>query len=162
MNFDSCFKVIVEIEGGLIDDERDLGGITHWGISLGAFPELGREGIKKLTQEEAKKLYKEHYWNPMRLDEMPEGIRMPIFDCAVNQGVSGAIKCLQKTLKIKADGIIGKQTIAAVNGADQEELAALFLADRSLFYAKSKRFEIYGRGWMKRLFIVAIKMEESK
>ncbi|PZN06451.1 MAG: hypothetical protein DIU69_13250, partial [Bacillota bacterium] len=49
--------VVLKHEGGLSEHPSDPGGITHWGISLRSYPELGEEGIRNLTREQAAEIY---------------------------------------------------------------------------------------------------------
>jgi len=74
----------------------------------------------------------------------------------VNQGASTAIKLLQKTLGTVQDGILGNNTLAAIKKADAVELCSMFLADRALRYTGTRNFDVYGRGWFKRLFKIAM------
>jgi lysozyme family protein len=55
---------------------------------------------------------------------------------------------------VSSDGKIGKLTIAAAQAKDPTELLIDFLAARAVFYARLAKFELYGKGWMKRLFTV--------
>jgi lysozyme family protein len=86
-------------------------------------------------------------------DDLPSGLNHLVFDSAVNQGVSNAIKLLQKSLGVAQDGICGKDTIAAAQKRYSNELCAIFMADRALRYIGTRNFDLYGRGWLKRLFI---------
>lgn len=155
MNFNDCVEVLLRFEGGLVDHPQDPGGLTKFGISLRAYPQLGRDGIRSLTKSQAKKIYKADYWDKARCVSLPPEIRLAVFDSAVNQGVTTALKTLQKTLNVKADGIVGPITLAAAKRIPVKELVARYLAERALQYVALKTFETFGRGWMTRLFHVA-------
>ncbi|WP_425526518.1 glycosyl hydrolase 108 family protein [Xanthomonas oryzae] len=46
-------------EGGYVNDPRDPGGETQWGISKRAYPELN---IRALTRDQAIEIYRRDYW----------------------------------------------------------------------------------------------------
>lgn len=84
MNFETAIAYVLRYEGSLSDDKRDPGGLTKFGISQRAYPDLDIAG---LTLNEAKQIYLRDYWWPVRAHELPETLRLVVFDCAVNQGV---------------------------------------------------------------------------
>ena len=73
MNFKAAVAIVIDIEGGdkVVNHPDDPGGLTKWGISLRAFPELGEEGIRNLSREGAERLYLARYWIPAFCEEMP-------------------------------------------------------------------------------------------
>lgn len=151
MNFDQAFDCVIGAEGGYVNDPRDPGGETKYGISKRAYP---NEDIRNLTLDRARQIYWRDYWGACKCDSIPAPLNLYVFDAAVNQGVSAAIRALQGVLGLAQDGIIGPQTIAAASVAGSEK-TALYLADRAIRYAKTANFDTYGRGWMKRLFMLA-------
>jgi lysozyme family protein len=154
MDFDSAFKMVIGHEGGYSFDRRDPGGETKYGISKRAFPFLD---IKNLTLEHAKEIYRQDYWNRLKLDQMPECIRFDLFDAAVSSGVRGAAIMLQKACEVIPDGTIGPQTIQAANSMDPEQLDKRLSGQRLLFLTDLKTFPTYGRGWVKRVATNMIK-----
>lgn len=151
--FDRAFDLVVGVEGGYVNDPNDPGGETKYGICKRDHP---NEDIKALTLERAKEIYREKYWNPIKGDAFFWPLSFFLFDCAVNQGVGVAIKLLQRALRLKEDGILGPVTMGAVRKMDQVELCALFMAHRGLRYVQTRNYDIYGKGWFKRLFRVAM------
>jgi lysozyme family protein len=157
MTFDRAFDVIVGQEGGYVNDPRDPGGETKFGISKRAYPD---EDIPNMTLERAKEIYSRDYWLVLRCDAMPWPLSLFVFDCGVNQGVMRATMLLQTTLRVKTDGEIGPVTLAAIAAANQRELAATFMGYRAISYSKTGGFAIYGRGWFNRLFRVCLSTGE--
>jgi lysozyme family protein len=148
MSFDKALAFILKWEGGEVNDPRDPGGHTKFGISKRAYPDLD---IANLTLDDAKVIYKRDYWDEVKGDLLPEGISTLVFDSAVNQGPLRATLMLQKALGVDADGIIGPRTVKAAQRANPRSLMVDFAAQRALHYAKLPTFGIYGRGWMRRL-----------
>ena len=88
--FARCFPFIIEREGGYVNDPKDPGGETKYGISKRAFPNLD---IKNLSKEEAAKIYYNKYWLFVA-DKLDWPLNLVMFDCAVNQGTGKARKYL--------------------------------------------------------------------
>ena len=59
--FDEIIEVVLEHEGGYVNDPHDAGGETNFGIAKRWYPDVD---IKNLTKEQAKKIYHQDYWSP--------------------------------------------------------------------------------------------------
>lgn len=152
-DFDKAFEHVLGLEGGYVNHGSDPGGETKFGITKRDHPELD---IKALTVGQAKDIYLKGYWLPAKCDNLPWPLSAFVFDCAVNQGPGVAVKLLQKALGVAQDGVLGNNTLMAVNKANQRELAAMFMADRALRYTGTRNFDTFGRGWLKRLFVISM------
>jgi lysozyme family protein len=152
MSFERAFEHVVSIEGGFVDDPADPGLETKYGISKRAYPDVD---IKNLTLDQAKSIYRFDYWEPLHCDEMPWPLSMMVFDCGVNQGLTTSAKTLQRALNVTQDGVIGKVTLAKAKTAGTET-CALFLAYRAIRYNDTKNADLYLKGWLKRLFLIAM------
>jgi len=152
-DFEKAFTLVIGAEGGYSNDPKDPGGETKYGITKRDHPDVD---IANLTVAGAQAIYQAQYWEPARCDDLPWPVNAMVFDCAVNQGVGTAVKLLQKTLGTVQDGVIGQNTLVAIKRAAQDELCALYLADRALRYTGTRNFDTYGRGWLKRLFALTI------
>lgn len=150
--YDRAFAAIVGEEGGYVNDSRDPGGATNYGISKRAYP---TEDIEDMTLERAKFLYRRDYWEAVRADELPWAWALLAFDCAVNQGVGTAARLMQDALGVMVDGKIGSRTIAAAQGRDNRALAR-FMALRALRYTKTNGFDVFGYGWLTRTYVMAM------
>lgn len=147
MNFDLAFERLLGHEGGYVNDPRDPGGETNWGISKRAYPNVD---IKALMQDGAKAIYRRDYWAPVRADELPDLVRFDVFDAAVNHGVSQSAKWLQRAVGANPDGVIGAQTVAAARAAGSQ-LAARFNGYRLQFYTDLGTWPTFGKGWARRV-----------
>lgn len=154
MTFDRAFEHVVGVEGGYVNDPRDPGGETIFGITRRDHPVAWEQGTPTIDQ--AKQIYLHQYWRPVKADDLPWPLSLFVFDAAVNQGVGTAVKLLQKAVGTMQDGVLGQNTLAAIRRANQTELCALFLSDRALRYTGTRNFDVYGRGWFKRLFVIAM------
>lgn len=114
MTFDDAFDRLLGHEGGYVNDPRDPGGETNWGITVAVARREGYQGpMRDLSRDTAKAIYRRKYWNAVRADELPDSVRFDVFDAAVNHGPVQAAKWLQRTVGTTADGVIGAQTVAA-------------------------------------------------
>lgn len=77
---------------------------------------LDCDDLKELTDDQAGLIYKSQYWNPCNGDKIKsQRIANLLVDWAVNSGVRTACKGLQRILGVTVDGIIGPQTLNAIN-----------------------------------------------
>jgi len=60
-NFDKAFDLVVGVEGGYVNDPRDPGGRTIYGITERDNQDLWRAGPPTLAQAKAR--YKRDYWD---------------------------------------------------------------------------------------------------
>lgn len=148
--FEIAFKEVIAAEGGYSDDPNDSGGKTKYGISQKAYPTLD---IASLTLDDAKAIYKRDYWDKVKGDLLPYPLNIFVFDSAVNQGVATAIKLLQRTASVPQDGVLGTATLSAVNAG--KVTAADYMSHRAVAYTGTRGADIYLRGWLKRLFVLA-------
>lgn len=152
--------VIDEFEGGYVNDPRDPGGETKFGISKRSHPEAD---IANLTRAQAEEIYSRVYWTPVHCEELRPRLRLAVFDSAVQHGARAAIKLLQRAAGVSADGVWGPRTLAAVRAADERALLERFLEARSDFYFRlpPEMLRAFGEGWTNRLIKVAIRSMES-
>lgn len=157
MKFEDAIEIVLVIEGGgkIVNHSSDPGGLTKWGISLRAFPELGVEGIRNLTREGAIKLYLNQYWMP-NCELVPELLRLAIFDASVHHGPTQSIKLLQRALnsfqaRLKVDGIVGPLTRRSLIGFDPRLILIQMLRERQKFIRSLENYSVFADGWEKRL-----------
>lgn len=134
-SFDAAMAFTEKWEGGFVDDPKDPGGATKYGISLrflrGLAPQLGdvdgdgdidADDILALTPDMARNLYRVHFWDALGLDHLPQAIALPMFDTAVNMGHRRATRILQEALRdtwhpVAVDGVLGPVTKDAARKA---------------------------------------------
>ncbi len=161
MRFAQALQHILKLEGGYVDDPRDPGGATNYGITQRTYDAwrasqgLLPRDVRQIEEREVAEIYFERYWKACRCEELPPPLDVLVFDAAVNQGPATAVRMLQQVLGVKADGVVGPQTLRAVQAADLDEIVPLYLAERALRYIRLAHFDRFGRGWLKRLFWIA-------
>lgn len=154
--FDSAVQIVLVAEGKLSDNPADAGGLTKYGISQQAYPTLD---IASLTVAQATEIYRQDYWDKVRGDELAWTFALPLFDCAVNQGVDAAIRFFQAALKVSVDGVFGAATLQAATqaaAADPTDVLARLMAQRIAAYSQLSSWATFGDGWTQRCFKIAL------
>jgi lysozyme family protein len=147
VSFERAIEFVFRWEGGEVDDPADPGGHTKFGISKRAFP---GEDIAALTKERATELYRVHYWDAARCEELPWPVALGVFDMAVNAGVRMAIRCLQRAVGATDDGSFGPATQKAVLGRDPVRVARDLAVERIRHYSRLEGWARYDIAWTKR------------
>lgn len=150
-------KDIINIEGGLSRDQADKGGLTKWGISQRSYPRLD---IANLTKEEALNIYETDFWNKYLLSLITSQlIANQLFVLIVNIGGYRAIKIIQlavarRGMKITIDGIIGRETIDAINMCNPFSLSESMRVAECNYYLnivdENPSQDIFFKGWIRR------------
>lgn len=169
---------ILAREGGYVDDPDDLGGATNHGVTIHTMRRLGldldgdgrvtKADVKRLTRDQARKIFLREYFERPRIDRLPEMLQASVFDMYVNAG-SNAVKILQRVLNemgfdLRVDGVIGPMTAKAAHRGAKTAPAHLGdiygIARRNYYYAlgdirpanrKFARRKDGGKGgWIKR------------
>lgn len=148
MQFDEAFDLLIGHEGNYINDPKDPGGETNWGISKRSYPQLD---IKNLTKEAAKNIYWKDYWVPSAVNLLPDTLIFDVFDTAVNSGPKTAIKIMQKMVGTVQDGVIGPKTLAAIKVLNDANLVYKYNANRLLFMTDLPNWRDAGKGWARRI-----------
>ncbi len=146
--FHTAVLTVLKHEGGYVNDPKDPGGETNYGISKRAFP---KEDIKRLTVERAIALYLKHYWQPARCGELPVALQPIHFDTAVNCGVVQAIRILQRAGGVEDDGVFGSATQAAAQKVTVQAYVRERLAYHDRIIARNPALERFRKGWTKRI-----------
>jgi lysozyme family protein len=146
--FDVFLPMLLQFEGGFVDDRDDPGGATNKGITLKTFrtcatsllgitPTLSN--LRALTDEQAGTIYRALYWNKVHGDEIAlQDLANIICDFYVNAGAN-AVKVLQNVLndlgaQLAVDGVIGPACLRALAAANQPELYTRFKQSRIKYY----------------------------
>lgn len=148
MDFDQAFERVIGHEGGYVNDPRDPGGETRYGISRRAYP---GEDIAGMTLGRAREIYRRDYWGPAGCEDLPDGLRLEVFDTAVNMGVGTSIKLLQRALGVPDDGVIGPVTRLRLQVADQARILRRLQGARLDAYTRAKAWPTFGAGWVRRV-----------
>jgi lysozyme family protein len=163
-SFKRAFKHIIEgFEGEYSNDKDDPGGETYRGISRNMNKDFegwkiidsykGRKNYPEMLktddnlQELVLDFYKKNYWDKFEGDAFDDETGEEMFDQSVNLGIKRAVEHLQRSLNIlndrqtlypdiKADGIMGDQTIGAYFKCCSLEKEKMLVNILNMFQAK--------------------------
>ncbi|WP_407478394.1 glycoside hydrolase family 108 protein [Acinetobacter baumannii] len=152
ITFDEVFERTIGHEGGYVNNPKDPGGETNWGITIKTARENGYIGaMRYMKRDQAKEIYRKAYWERAKCAQYNSAIGFQMFDAAVNHGIGNAIRMLQRAVGVADDGVVGDITLGAINKKSLDDILVLFNAERLEFYAKLKTFPEFGRGWTRRV-----------
>lgn len=142
--FDTVFNRVLGHEGGYVNNPKDPGGETKWGISKRSFPWVD---IKNLTRDGALILYRKYFWDVLKADRFVDGVAYQLADFAVNSGIPPAIKALQRSVGVKDDGLWGPISATAAEKVSETDMIMLILAERIELMTSLKNWDDAGKGW---------------
>lgn len=169
--FEDAIDQTLKNEGGLSNNKNDPGGITKYGISLRFLKECGidinndgaidSKDVVNLTVPQAVKLYKLYFWEKSKIFLIDNQVLAnKVFDLSVNMGGKQAIKLLQEALNMHVtpqlvkDGIIGQNTLKAIDNISMHVLMGDYILCAKLFYeqlvAQKPNLQIFLDGWLRR------------
>ena len=146
--FDQAFTRLLGHEGGYVNDKRDPGGETRFGISKRSYPALN---IATLTEWDARQIYRRDYWDKCQADRLPADVRFDVFDGAVNSGIGQSVKWLQRAAGVSDDGQVGPITLAACSNLPGSVLSKKYNGHRLKFMIKLKTWPVFSGGWAVRI-----------
>ena len=106
---------IIKREGSPTNDPNDAGGRTQFGISERSNPEAWRDG--NVTYGEAHKIYEQKYIAPFSLLKS-HVVFEHLIDWGVTSGPQLVIQKVQAATGSAIDGILGPETLAAIEKID--------------------------------------------
>ena len=171
-NFLKAFKELMLLEYSskynMLHKNKGENGFTFMGIYQLAHPLWGgwkiikkhNYNVEKITNDKilidkVKNFYYLNYWTRARLDSVIHfRIALEIFIFGVNVGLRTAVRKTQKLIGVTDDGIIGKQTLRALNVQDVEYFDMAFDEIEIEFYEslikRRPSFKIFLKGWKRR------------
>ena len=154
-NFDKCLHMLLEHEGGYVNNVHDKGGMTNLGVTKRVYDDwIGRESteqeMRDLTPDDVAPIYKKNYWDRVKGDQLPSGVDWCAFDWAVNSGSGRPAKAIQRAVGATQDGAIGNQTLGLVAEKDPKFIIDYVYTVRQAFYEGLDDYKHFGRGWSRR------------
>ena len=158
--FETAFERVFDNEGEFQNSSHDRGnwtsgtiGIgdllgTKYGISAMSYPHLD---IENLTLVDAREIYKRDWWDALAMESFRPAIQYQMFDAAINHGMHRATLFLQHAINTKADGVIGPKTKKAAFKMNLNDILMNFLAERLIFMTDISSWEVFGKGWARRI-----------
>lgn len=136
LNLDSSLDEILVSEGGFQNRPKDKGNYrpdgtligTNRGVTPNSLAEfrgvdpntITEADIKAVTEDEARQIFKQLYFDKPKLNQLPVNLQEAVFDMQINSG-RNAVRILQKLAgmpKDKRDGYVGPETLKALQGVN--------------------------------------------
>jgi len=135
-NFEKSVSFTLKHEGGYVNNSKDPGGETKYGISKKTYPSVD---IKGLTVDKAKDIYRADYWDVMDCDDYEWPLCLVVFDTAVNLGMSRTSKMIDE-----------------LSGVNPKQDALDLIKLRKQYYTnlatKRPSLSKFLKGWMNRIY----------
>lgn len=160
--FNRCLKNVLVHEGGKVNNPKDPGGKTAFGITQNVYNMWNKSKGRKpkdvflIAMPEVAEIYKRRYWDVIGGDKLPPGISYVVFDGAVNSGAVQSLKWMQRALGQryvgKIDGQAGMMTFDAIrNHPNHDSLVTMICNRRRSFLMALSTYNVFGRGWTRRV-----------
>ena len=135
-------------EGGYVNNPKDPGGETNWGIAKRFYPDVD---IRNLTRDGAIAIYKRDFWNRINAGSLHPAIAFQVLDFAVNSGIETAVRKLQWSIGVADDGHWGPVSQCAADALSDAKTVVRFTAAKIRFYTRLSTWLTFGAGWMNRV-----------
>lgn len=155
MAFTDSLALVIDLEGGYVDNPNDPGGETNAGMTQLTWEHLGFVGhVWQASREQIASAYR-RLWDSMNIynveancfesvfNVLPDPADAVGFQAFINLPWNTFIKMLQSVLGVKPDGMLGPESFRAIekfNGKG-EELSELLLNAQELHYNQTAKPE---------------------
>ena len=182
-DFSRAHAFTAKWEGGLSDHPADTGGLTAYGASLkfvegiaatqdgrdfleriGVRLPVTRQSMRDVTPDQARAMFRQEFWNSLRLDDYPFGVALALYDAAVNCGGAQSVKFAQRGynacvgpngVRLAVDGKAGPLTRKALCAHATPAVLTAMLDARRRFYeelaANKPSQAVFLDGWTNRV-----------
>lgn len=140
--------LLLRLEGGYVNDPRDTGKETNFGVTQKAYDTYNKnkrrtlKNVKEITQDEVFDLYLIDYFNKIEQQSDPE-LTYNLFDAYVNGGYAAYLVLLDA---IKKTPVEQKINVCYTSRADR------YRRIYDLKYPKNSSYPL--KGWLNRLKII--------
>lgn len=166
-SFAIAYELVKAAEGGYQNHASDEGNYnslgqlvgTNHGVSAKKYERIiGRPptaaDMRNLTAAEAREIFRQDEWRRIQGDRiLDQQVANIFFDGAVNHG--RGIHLMQEVLGVTPDGVVGPQTLTAINTADSQRLYLAYKERRRQYYHEIVAWKpsqaVFLEGWLRRL-----------
>ena len=170
-DFNTAFQLMIIHEGGYVNDPDDPGGETYKGVARKIFSKWsGWTYVDMLKRQPGfpanldkdndlqmavNDFYRVNFWDKIKGDQMTnQEVANSIFDFGVNAGIGTSASLAQMVVNEKTDGVIGPDSLSAINKFDPNYFLASFTVAKIARYInivkKRPTSQKYFYGWVRR------------
>ncbi len=160
IEFEYALKFVLKWEGGFTDHPKDPGGATNKGITQRVYDDYKKSkkhpqmNVKHILDFEVREIYETRYWDLVRAKWLKAPLGLVMFDTAVNFGPAGAIRRLQKALKLKITGSWTQEISDVIHTCDARmvalEICKLRKIWRNFRVKQNPSQKVFLKGWLNR------------
>ena len=160
IEFEDALKFVLKWEGGFTDHPKDPGGATNKGITQRVYDDYKKSkkhpqiNVKHILDFEVREIYETRYWDLVRAKWLKAPLGLVMFDTAVNFGPAGAIRRLQKALKLKITGTWTQEISDVIHTCDARmvalEICKLRKIWRNFRVKQNPSQKVFLKGWLNR------------
>lgn len=169
-NFEKAHEFTSRWEGGRVGHVADFGGSANDGVSPAALREqedpgdTGEDGdlegdfdadVSALMSEGGRRRMRRRFWDALSLDDVKPLCAVVMYDTAVNMGTDCACRLVQKALGLRADGVWGPVTLAALRTCSDRKTAVAVCHLRRARYHElvngNDSLKPFLDGWLRRV-----------
>lgn len=159
-DFNLYASKLKELDKGFVEGYPGIKGASMMGVSLETYRKFygrtkGIEDLKDISAAEWTHIIKTEYWDACHGDDIRNQSIAEIFiDWVVQSGTAG-IRAFQRTQGMRADGIVGPNTLRILNSPNEEVIFNRLKSSRESYYRKltmnyPSSYKLL-RGWSNRL-----------
>lgn len=166
--FEAAVENTLIWEGGYSNNPSDSGGETYRGISRVNWPNWNGWNYIDIERSDPHfpqcldtnlglqgnviDFYRQNYWSYDAINS--QAVANKIFDISVNVGKSHAGKIVQSAVGVPQDGVIGPNTIAAINATSNGSLLSKIVESAMAYHQTIVNTHpedaVFLRGWIRR------------
>lgn len=158
--FEDAIGPLLKHEGSAYVPEDHGRGASKWGITLATYreyhPDATNDDIAAIGPEPATAFYRTAFWDRNHFELIgDQALATKLLDLSVNMGGATAVKLLQRTIGVPADGILGSRTANAVASHPASVVLAGLRTTAAQYYQdlaqRRPEWAPCLRGWIARL-----------
>jgi len=160
IEFEDALKFVLKWEGGFTNHPKDPGGATNKGITQRVYDSYKKSkkhpamSVKHILDYEVKEIYGTRYWDLVRAKWLKAPLGLVMFDTAVNFGPAGAIRRLQKALKVNITGTWTQEISDVIHECDAGKIALEICKLRKIWrnyrVKQNPSQKVFLKGWLNR------------
>lgn len=162
---DILWPFVKSWEGGFANHPHDKGGATNMGITIATWRKQGYDkngdgdidvdDLMFITEDDVYRIFKLDYWNRWQAARIRnQNIANILVDWLWSSGTYG-IKIPQRLLGVEMDGVVGPETLAALNSQEPEAFFTRLKQERADYLNRicitTPTNKTFLKGWLRRL-----------
>jgi lysozyme family protein len=150
-NYEPSIRKTLKWEGGYVNDPRDPGGETNYGITAAVARAAGYTGsMRSIPMATVMDIYRTRYAKPVLFDAHKAGVDYSLLDYGVNSGVGRANKVARRVCGLP-DNAPAAELLTAINKRDPKAVVSSINAERLKFLQGLSTWHTFGKGWGNRV-----------